>query len=246
MRRIIDCSMLVSNETWRPRWLVNFGVRQAEKSVEVEGVKLRPQHTYMHMSVHCATHIDSPLHVVDGGPIIADIPIENCFGEAAVVDLTDIGELHPITAEDMEQRGKHVREGDIVLLKTGWTEKNAGGNTEKMAGLPKDVNYWNKGPYPTRSMAEWMVKKKVKAVGFDCPNECTQYMDKAYECTRTGPHPHLEDEHVHRIHLSHGILAIEFLCNLTAIKKDRVMFFAVPLKIKAEGAPIRAFAIEEE
>ena len=34
-------------------------------------------------------------------------------------------------------------------------------------------------------------------------------------------------------------------CNLTAIKKKRVTFFAVPLKIKAEGSPVRAFAIEE-
>ncbi len=244
MARIIDCSMIISNETWRPRWKVDISTKQ-QKTVEIEGVKVQPQHSYMHMSVHCLTHIDSPLHVIEGRPVIGDIPIETCFGEAAVVDLTDKGELEPITAEDMEKRGKHVREGDIVLLKTGWTEKNAGGNTEKMEGLPADVNYWNKGPYPTRSLAEWMVKKKVKAVGFDCPNECTQYMDKEYECTRTGPHPPLKDEHVHRIHLNHGVLQIEYLCNLTEIKKDRVTFFAVPLKLKAEGSPVRAFAIEE-
>jgi len=41
------------------------------------------------------------------------------------------------------------------------------------------------------------------------------------------------------------VLQIEYLCNLTAIKKDRVTFFAVPLKLKAEGSPVRAFAIEE-
>jgi len=244
MARIIDCSMFISNEIWRPAWKVNISAKQ-QKTVEIEGVKVRPQHSYMHMSVHCVTHIDSPLHVIEGGPVIGEIPIETCFGEAAVVDLTDKGELEPITAEDMEKRGKHVREGDIVLLKTGWTEKNAGGNTEKMEGLPADINYWKKGPYPTRSMAEWMVKKKVKAVGFDCPNECTQYLSKDYECTHTGSKSPLKDEHVHRTHLSHGILQIEYLCNLTAIKKDRVTFFAVPLKIKTEGSPVRAFAIEE-
>ena len=74
------------------------------------------------------------------------------LGEAAVVDLTDKGKLEPITAEDMEERGKHVKAGDIVLLKTGWTEKNAGGNTENLEGLPKNTDYW-KGPYPARSMA---------------------------------------------------------------------------------------------
>jgi arylformamidase len=174
-----------------------------------------------------------------------EVPIETYFGEAAVVDLTYKGELDPITAKDMEERGKHVKEGDIVLLKTGWTEKNAGGNTERMEGLPADLDYWNKGPYPTKSMAEWMVRKKVKAVGYDCPNECTQHTYIEYQCTRKGEKAKIEEQDVHRIHLSNGIVHIEYLCNLTAIKEDRVKFFAVPLKLKAEGSPVRAFAIEE-
>lgn len=244
MARIIDCSMYVSNKMWRGDWKVDISTKQAE-TVEIEGVRVKIQASNIHMSAHCATHIDSPLHIIEGGPTIGEVPIESCFGEAAVVDLTDKGELEPITAEDMEKRGKHVREGDIVLLKTGWTEKNAGGNTEKMEGLPANVNYWKRGPYPTRSMAEWMVQKKVKAIGFDGPNEGTQSMYIDYECTRTGSPAVLKDKHVHRIHLSHGILQIEYLCNLTAIKKERVKFFAVPLKLKAEGSPVRAFAIEE-
>ena len=244
MARVIDCSMLVSNKMWRGNWKLDIST-QNEATVEIEGYRVRPQKSIINMSVHAATHIDSSLHVIEGGPIIGDIPIESCFGEAAVIDLTDKGELAPITAEDMEKRGTHVREGDIVLLKTGWPEKNAGGNTEKMEGLPVDINYWKKGPYPTRSMAEWMVKKKVKAVGFDCPNECTQHIYLDYECTRTGTRVPLKDNHVHRIHLGNGITQIEYLCNLTAIKKDRVMFFAVPLKLKAEGSPVRAFAVED-
>lgn len=244
MARIIDCSMYVSNKMWRADWKVDISTRH-EETQEIEGVKVKPQSSIVHMSAHCATHIDSPLHVIEGGPTIAEMPIDRCFGEAAVVDLTDKGELEPITAEDMEKRGKHVREGDIVLLKTGWTERNAGGDTEKMEGLPGNANYWKRGPYPTRSMAEWMVKKKVKAVGFDGPNEGTQYLYIDYECTRTGSKAVLKDKHVHRTLLSNGILQIEYLCNLTSIKKDRVKFFAVPLKLKTEGSPVRAFAIEE-
>jgi arylformamidase len=243
MARIIDCSMIVSNKTWRSAWRVDIGTRK-EDSVEVEGIMVTPQSSTIHMGAHCGTHIDSPLHRVADGPTMDEIPIERCFGEAAVVDLTDKGELEPITAEDMEKRGKHVKEGDIVLLKTGWTERNAGGNTETMEGLPADLDYWVRGPYPTKSMAEWMAKKKVKAVGFDCPNECIQHKGMEYECTRKGYKKKVEEEDVHRIHLSNGIMHIEYLCNLTAIKKERVKFFAVPLKLKTEGSPIRAFAIE--
>jgi len=242
MPRIIDCTMIISDKMWRPAWKVDVSTKRGA-SREVEGIKTQLQVSTLHLSAHCGSHVDSPLHFIEGGSTIAELPIERFLGEAAVVDLTDKGELDPITAEDLEKRGKHVKEGDIVLLKTGWTERNAAGETVRMEGIPKNVDYY-KGPYPTPSMAEWMVKKKVKAVGYDCPNEWTQHLSIEYDYTRRG-FPTKEREDVHRIHLSHGILHIEYLCNLTAIRKDRVMFFAVPLKLKTEGSPVRAFAIEE-
>jgi arylformamidase len=244
MARIIDCTMVVSNKMWRGSWRVDISTRTGNR-IEVEGIKLNELSSTLHLSVHCATHIDSPRHRICDGPTMDELPLERCFGEAAVVDLMDKGELSPITAEDLEQRGKHVRKDDIVLLKTGWTERNAGGSCEKMEGLPLNLDYW-KGPYPTRSMAEWMVMKKVKAVGFDGPNEVFLPKGMEYEVTHLGSYQKkIEDQEVHMIHLANGILQIEYLCNLIQIKKDRVMFFAVPLKIKAEGSPIRAFAIEE-
>ena len=242
MAKIIDCTMTVSNKMWRSVWKVDISTQEG-KVHDVEGVPMRMRASVLHMSAHAGTHVDSPGHMIEGGVLLHELPLENYFGEAAVVDLTDKGELDPITAEDMEARGKHVREGDIVLLKTGWTEKNAGGPTSKKEGLPKDADYW-KGPYPTVSMAEWMVSKKVKAVGYDCPNDCTYHKTIDFECTRKGRPVH-EPEHVHRVHLSNGIAQIEYLCNLTEITMDRVMFFAVPLKVVAEGSPVRAFAIED-
>ncbi len=244
MARVIDCSMIVSNKTWRGGWKVDISTEK-KQTVEIEGVKVKHQSSIIHMGAHAGTHIDSPLHVIEGGPTMDEIPIDRCFGEAAVVDLTDKGELEPITAEDMEKRGKHVKEGDIVLLKTGWMDKNAGGNTERMEGLPANMDYWKKGPYPVKSMAEWMVKKRVRAVGYDCPNESNQHSKIEYGLTHLGSPTKSEESHVHRIILSHGIMQIEYLCNLTAIKKERVKFFAVPLKLKTEGSPVRAFAIEE-
>jgi arylformamidase len=244
MARIIDCSMVVSNQMWRNGWKVAISILTQGDCIDCEGLPLRKQTSMLHMTAHAGTHIDAPLHYLDKAAHFGDIPIDRCFGPAAVVDLTDKQASEPITAKDMESRGKHVRENDIVLLKTGWTERNAGGNAERLEGLPADWDYW-KGPYPTKSMAEWMVGKKVKAVGFDGPNECTQAQAMEFERTRKGSKTRPEDDHVHRIHLSHGILQIEYLCNLTAITKDRVMFYAVPWKMKTEGSPVRAFAIEE-
>lgn len=70
-------------------------------------------------------------------------------------------------------------------------------------------------------------------------------MNRSYIISHIRAPDRLEDQQVHRIHLSHGIMQIENLCNLMSIKKDRVKFFAVPLKLKTEASPVRAFAIED-
>jgi arylformamidase len=242
LSRVIDCTMVISDRMWRPSWKVDVSTKTGQPE-DVDGIKTQFHITTLHLSAHCGSHVDSPLHFLEGGPYISEMPLENFFGEAAVVDLTDKGELSPITDQDLENRGRHIRKNDIVLLKTGWTEKNAGACAENLEGLPLNTDYY-RGPYPTRSMADWMVKKKVKAVGYDCPNEYNQHLSIDYDYLRKG-FQNREREHVHLIHLSNGILQIEYLCNLVAIKKERVMFYAVPLKIKAEGSPVRAFAIEE-
>lgn len=234
--------MVISDRMWRPSWKVDLSTKAAPAR-QIDGIMAQFHLTTLHLSAHCGSHVDSPLHFIKDGPFIHEMPIEKFFGEAAVVDLTDKGELCPITAQDLSDRGKHVKENDIVLLKTGWTEKNAQGDTQAMEGLPVNTDYY-KGPYPTRSMAEWMVRKRVKAVGYDCPNECTQHLSIDYDYMRKGPPPN-DHEHVHLIHLSNGITQIEYLCNLVSLQKERVMFFAVPLKVRAEGSPVRAFAIEE-
>jgi kynurenine formamidase len=95
MARIIDCSMIVSNKLWRSGWRVDISTRK-EDPVEVEGIMVTPQSSTIHLSVHCATHVDSTLHRFEHGPTIDEVPIETFFGEAAVVDLTDKAELEPI------------------------------------------------------------------------------------------------------------------------------------------------------
>jgi hypothetical protein len=42
-------------------------------------------------------------------------------------------------------------------------------------------------------MAEWMAKKKIKAVGYDGPNERTQYKEVEYQRNRKGSKGELEN-----------------------------------------------------
>lgn len=215
--KIIDLSFSISQDL--PRW-------------EIEVRKDFPKHchqtTIVKMRVHAATHMDSPLHFIKGGKAIDEIPLEMTMGEASVVDLSYIGENEGITPEDLETNGGHIEEDDFVLLRTDWPDKMWGG-----------VEFWSKAPYLTEDGARWLAQKKPKAVGCDFPQD--------YVIRELGKRePEIDEFVVHHILLSRGILNIEYLTNLKSIKRKRVRFLAVPLKLKGvEGSPVRAVAIED-
>lgn len=61
-----------------------------------------------------------------------DIPIEKCYGETLVLDLRNkCRENYPITIADLEEAEKKtedkVRQGDIVIIHTGWAARWAYG-----------------------------------------------------------------------------------------------------------------------
>ena len=77
----------------------------------------------MTLGCHAYTHVDAPRHFLPGDRHIAEMPLDQWVGDAAVVDLTHLGENAGVTAADLERRGGHVRAGDIVLLRTDWPRR---------------------------------------------------------------------------------------------------------------------------
>src|SRR5437773_8270067 len=73
------------------------------------------QSTVMTISCHAYTHVDAPLHFLADGRDIAAMPIDQWIGDAAVVDLTHLGEDGEVSAVELEKHAGHVRAGDIVL-----------------------------------------------------------------------------------------------------------------------------------
>jgi kynurenine formamidase len=217
MAKIIDLSIQISEDL--PRWKVE---------VDKEFPRSCHQLTTVTMSVHTTTHMDSPLHYVQGGKAIDEIPLEMTMGEASVVDLSYKGENEAITPDDLEKNGGHIQEGDFVLLRTDWPDRMWG-----------DMDFWRKAPYLTKEGATWLAEKKPKAVGYDFPQD---YVIRLIEDGQ----PAKSEFVVHNVFLPKGILNIEYLTNLKSIKRKRVRFMAIPLKLKGvEGSPVRAIAIEE-
>lgn len=215
--KVIDLSFPLHQDL--PRW-----------NVEVK--KDFPKHCHqtstISMSVHSATHIDAPLHYIKSGKSVDEIPLEMTMGEASVVDLSYKRNNEGITPEDLENNGGHIKEGDFVILRTDWPEKMWG-----------NMEFWKQAPYLTKEGAEWISKKKPKAVGFDFPQD---YAIREIESRA----PEIDEFVVHNVFLKKGILNIEYLTNLKSIREKRVKFMAIPLKLKGvEASPVRAIAIED-
>ena len=112
----------------------------------------------MHQSLHTGAHIDSPLHVFRNGITTAEISLDQVMGEALVVDLSWVGPNHPVTIDDLKKGGaSDVRRGDIVLLRTDWTDKMYG----------RWPDYFTQSPYFPPESAQWLVDQGPKNIGFD-------------------------------------------------------------------------------
>lgn len=221
--RVVDLSFPI-----RPhfRWKVAADLRSAHARGDIF------QSTVLTIGCHAYTHVDAPVHFLPAGRDIARMPVDQWTGEAAVVDLTHLGENGEVTAEDLEARARHVREGDIVLLRTDWPRKCR----------VEMERFWSHAPYTGATACHWLVARRVKAVGYDYPPDY---------CIRTmifKPEEHVSRQEctTHEIFFPAGITVIEYLTNLDQIGADRCRFVALPLAIEgADGSPVRAIAMVE-
>jgi arylformamidase len=180
------------------------------------------------MVLHTGSHVDFSLHVQENGESAIDVPLDKVSGEALVIDLGEVEASHPITIEDIEKHDRvGIREGDIVLIRTAWTDRMWG-------NFP---DYYLTSPYCTPEAARYLVARNVKAIGFDCFSEY---------CARL-PDFTSEDFIIHKIILESGRYYFQQMMNLGALPRDRrFTFFAPFIKMReAEGSPARFFAVLE-
>ncbi|MDP4089333.1 MAG: cyclase family protein [Bacillota bacterium] len=100
------------------------------------------------LDIHTGTHLDAPLHMVEGGDTIENIDLYKCITQCTVFDLTSV-DLQ-ITKADLE--GLDIKEGQFVIFKT------------KTSFLTEfDFNF----VFLEKSAAEYLRDKKIKGVGMD-------------------------------------------------------------------------------
>jgi arylformamidase len=101
----------------------------------------------MCMGTHVGTHVDPPIHFIEGGYTVDEIPLDHLYGPACVVGLPGVD---VVTAAELEG----VR-SDIILLKT------------RNSGLWDSGEFHTDYVYLDESAARWAIEHKVKTIGID-------------------------------------------------------------------------------
>ena len=110
--KIYDVSQLLGNDT--PIYPGNPEFNTFFKSTLTTGTSNVSEIT---MGSHFGTHIDAPLHMVDKGLSISDIPLDTFIGKCTVLDLTHV-ELS-ITEDDIKSaNSENTGLNKILVLKT--------------------------------------------------------------------------------------------------------------------------------
>lgn len=173
-------------------------------------------------NVHSGTHIEAPAHLLHKGKKIDQFGLDAFITDAVVLDLTRKKPGQPIDDEDLEgaeeSAGLSVREGEAVILNT-----QPSNPTNKVARSTRN-------PYLSENGAQFLEFKRPVIVGTDALN--LERRDAS-------------DFYAHRILMRGGILVLEGLCNIDEIGQPRFRLLALPVRLKATAAPVRAAAILE-
>lgn len=187
--------------------------------------------TLCHLSTpdHVATHMDAPIHCVEGGAALEGVDISRLIGEAVVLDLYKGDVDYGYTAADLESATPSIEAGDIVLIYSGYCD----------AGPSDRIRQ----TYLTVEAAEWLVERGVKSVGCE-PAGIEHVPDGLYKYNwYEKDTPNLPSWPAHQVLLKSDVYIIEGLTNLDRIRGRRVRFSALPVLIPGlSGCPVRAVA----
>lgn len=202
--------------------------------------------------LHTGTHMNAPINMIQRGADLSEVPVDRFFGNGVVLSIPK-GSYEVITAGDLEAAAPGVRQGDVVVIVTGWHHNYS-----------DSLEYFGESPGLSKDAAEWLVKKECKMVAVD-----TQQVDHPL-ATSLGPHrggptmkrlareyqattgldpkkEHGEWNVAHKTLLAAGIPTIEQVGgDVDLLLGKRATFVATPWKLRnGDACPVRFVAITD-
>lgn len=199
-------------------------------------------HESVTASVHCGTHVDAPFHfgpMSEGRPskTIAELPLDWCYGDGVVLDVTQVPHGGEVRPEDLKEAigkiGYKIEPTDIVLLMT------------KADGFFGTREYFTNFPGLGVDALDFLLDMGVRTIGIDAVGLDRPFTSMVEDYGRTGDSLKLWPAHLHG--RKREYCHIERLANLDRLPRPSGFKFACfPVKIRDAGAAwARAVAIFE-
>ena len=168
------------------------------------------------LGIHCGTHMDAPFHFFEKCLTVDEVPLDVCVGPALMIDVRNDVASGLIEVSHLQPQEARIRKVRRIVLHTGWSAQWG------------TSAYFTSHPMFTPEAAQFLVDCQLRLVGVDFPS-----VDRP-------PFP------VHIAFLGSGMVIVENLTNLAAIRNEVFTLIALPLKFTGrDGSPVRAIALEE-
>lgn len=173
------------------------------------------------MVSHIGTHIEVPYHLFPDGYDLASMPLEAYYGDAVLLDFSDIQSRVEITLERVKEAADKIGgipQGAIVFCNLGYADRY--GQEE-----------YSQSPYFSTEAIQWLAASGMKMMGVDAG----------------GVELPASEEHVnHTALFINNIPLIENVANLSRLTKTHFKAAAFPYPIAGvEAFPLRVVAFED-
>lgn len=177
----------------------------------------------LELGTHAGTHIDAPAHTEPDGATLGSFDVDRFRFDARLVDCRGVdanGAIGPEAVPEADAGG----EREMLVFRTGWADE---WGTDRMTDHP----------YLAPETAERCAERGYH-VGTDAlsPDPTGGGGDEDESGNDGGGVP------AHRALLGSGLLIVENLTNLGSVP-ERFELLAFPLRVDADGAPVRAVAL---
>ena len=209
-----------------------------EARTGASGIVVMPEHSGTHidalahqaenLTLHGGIHVDEGVQTSVGFRELGIETMAPIVARGVLIDVPRDEEGYAISAEDLSEAARaEVREGDVVLVRTGWGR------------YWSDPQRYLKAPGVSAGGSRWLIERKVRAVGAD---------NMAFDVMSSTPDPELGVTLPGHILLlvRAGIPILENLNleELAAAKVGEFLFVCLPLKMRgATGSPVRPIAL---